>query len=89
MTFAPYLALLCSLGFLAIGWQLRGWHVAAQKRRADAQREREFEAIMRLAAEEEAEAAGRQIDWWDAKSGTVRRVSWTGPRLTSYFGGNA
>jgi hypothetical protein len=89
MTLASLTAIVCSLGFLAIGWLLKGWHVAAQKRRADAQREREFEAIMRLAAEEEAEVTGRCIDWWDAKSGTVTRVSWAGAKINSMNGGSA
>ena len=53
MTLASLTAILCSVGFLAIGWKLKGWEVAAQKRRADAAREREFATIMRLAAEEE------------------------------------
>jgi hypothetical protein len=89
MTLASLTAILCSLGFLAIGWQLKGWEVAARKRRADAAREREFAAIMRLAAEEEAQENGRAIDWFDARSGVVRRVRWEGPKLTSYLGGNA
>lgn len=89
MTLASYAAIVCSIGFLWVGWLLKGWDVEARKRREDAEREREFEAIVRLAREEDAEAAGRSIDYFDAASGVVRRIRWDGPALTSFQGGEA
>lgn len=90
---AGTVAILCSLGFLAIGFKLGRWHEQANRKRAERQRraelDRQFDAIVRLAAEEEADNAGRCIDWYDARSGVVRRVRWDGPRLTSFYGGSA
>ena len=47
MLFAALTAILCSLGFLGIGWKLRGW-------RDEAKRDREFAAIEARIAEEDA-----------------------------------
>ncbi len=72
---------------MALGWLLKGWEVDARKRREDAARERQFEAIVRLAKEEDAAEAGRCIDWWDARTGTVRRIQWDGAAINSFNGG--
>lgn len=90
MTLASLTAIVCSLGFLAIGWKLHEWHAAAQKRRADAAlileqlgRRIYDVSVRREIRQWMQEDRARGIGWFDRG---VRAEVHTDRRLTSLGG---